>query len=74
MCAPLLLCSCVWSIYFEQRRAHEAALAALAGEAPPEDPFLALERKLAEVRRCMGAVDRGASEPWLKACPGLSAS
>lgn len=47
---PLLCGSCVWSIYFEQRREHEAALAALVGEAPPEDPFEALERKLAEAR------------------------
>jgi hypothetical protein len=44
----------VWSIYFEQRREHEAALAALAGEAPPEDPFLALERKLAEAAQKTG--------------------
>ena len=54
----------MWSTYFQQRREHEEALAALTGEAPPEDPFLALERKLAEVR--LGSVAAAAG-----LCPQL---
>lgn len=70
--------SCVWTIYFEQRREHEEALAALTGEAPPEDPFLALERKLAEVSSILFTVlsgpgvrpaELGAEQEWMPSRP-----
>lgn len=39
---------CVWDLYHEELRAYETALAARTGQPPPEDPFAAMERRLAE--------------------------
>ncbi len=47
---------CVWTVYFEELKEHQAALAAAAGEAPPEDPFEALERKLAQQAAAIAAM------------------
>lgn len=42
---------CVWTVYVEELQQYNADLAALEGQAPPEDPFAALERQLAEKER-----------------------
>lgn len=42
---------CVWTAYYEDVQQYNAELAALHGVAPPEDPFAALERRLAEQQR-----------------------
>jgi hypothetical protein len=42
---------CVWTVYVERLQQYNAEMAALGGHAPPEDPFEALERKVAEKER-----------------------
>lgn len=39
---------CVWTIYWDDLKAYEAAMAKAQGRAPPLDPFEEMERRLAE--------------------------